>query len=390
MFVTEVKEHLTKELIPFWQGMRDDKYGGFYGYLDYNLTLEKKAEKGSILNSRILWFFANAYKLLGDKSLLESARHAFDFLKNHCIDREYGGIYWSLTYDGEPYDTTKHTYNQAFAIYALSSYYDASKEEEALKTAWDLFELIEEKCKDEYGYLEAFNRAFKPEVNDKLSENGVIAEKTMNTLLHVFEAYTELYRISRDERVSRQLKFMMELIADKVYNKKKGRQEVFFDKTWYSLIDLYSYGHDIEAAWLLDRGLEILGDTAYTEKLLPITKAITANIYNRAYTDHSLVNEAENGVVDTTRIWWVQAEAVVGFLNGYQKSPDMERYLAAAKDIWGYIRDYIIDKRSGSEWYWAVDENKKPLEKPIVEPWKCPYHNGRMCFEVIRRMQDAS
>lgn len=390
MFVTEVKEHLTKELIPFWQGMRDDKYGGFYGYLDYNLTLEKKAEKGSILNSRILWFFANAYKLLGDKSLLESARHAFDFLKNHCIDREYGGIYWSLTYDGEPYDTTKHTYNQAFAIYALSSYYDASKEEEALKTAWDLFELIEEKCKDEYGYLEAFNRAFKPEVNDKLSENGVIAEKTMNTLLHVFEAYTELYRISRDERVSRQLKFMMELIADKVYNKKKGRQEVFFDKTWYSLIDLYSYGHDIEAAWLLDRGLEILGDTAYTEKLLPITKAITANIYNRAYTDHSLVNEAENGVVDTTRIWWVQAEAVVGFLNGYQKSPDMERYLAAAKDIWGYIRDYIIDKRSGSEWYWALDENKKPLEKPIVEPWKCPYHNGRMCFEVIRRMQDAS
>lgn len=390
MFVTEVKEHLTKELIPFWQGITDDKYGGFYGYLDYNLTLERKAEKGSILNSRILWFFANAYKLLGDKSLLESARHAFDFLKNHCIDREYGGIYWSLTYDGEPYDTTKHTYNQAFAIYALSSYYDASKEEEALKTAWDLFELIEEKCKDEYGYLEAFNRAFKPEVNDKLSENGVIAEKTMNTLLHVFEAYTELYRISRDERVSRQLKFMMELIVDKVYNKKRGRQEVFFDKKWCSLIDLYSYGHDIEAAWLLDRGLEILEDTAYTEKLSPITKAITANIYDRAYIEHSLVNEAENGVVDTTRIWWVQAEAVVGFLNGYQKSPDMDWYLAAAKDIWGYIRDYLIDKRSGSEWYWALDENKKPLEKPIVEPWKCPYHNGRMCFEVIRRMQDAS
>ena len=385
MFDTQVKEHLLNDIIPFWQRLRDEEYGGFYGYMGYDLAIDKKAVKGCILNSRILWFFSNAYLLLKDEQLLKDAGHAFKFLKDHCLDEENGGIYWSLTYAGKPEDTTKHTYNQAFAIYALSSYYDASKDEQALKIAKELYHIVETKCKDEYGYLEAFNIRFEPAENDKLSENGVMAEKTMNTLLHVFEAYTELYRVTHDGKVADNIRYMLDLVADKIYNSKIGRQEVFFDRTWNTLIDLYSYGHDIETAWLIDRGLEILGDDAYTAKLSPITKTITENIYKRAYIDHSLVNEAENGVVDTTRIWWVQAEAVVGFLNGYQKSPEHKEYLEAAEDIWGYIRDYLVDKRC-SEWYWALDENRKPLEKPIVEPWKCPYHNGRMCFEVIRRI----
>ena len=389
MFVKEIKEHLTKELIPFWENLKDAENGGYYGYMDYDLKVVKEYEKGCILNSRILWFFSNAYLLLREKKLLDDARHAYRFLIDHCIDQEYGGVYWSLDYKGEPEDTTKHTYNQAFAIYALSSYYDASGDAEALEIARSLYRLIESKCKDEYGYLEAFGRTFEPEDNEKLSENGVMAEKTMNTLLHVFEAYTERYRVSREECVADNLRFMLDIIADRVYNPALGRQEVFFDRTWNTLIDLYSYGHDIETAWLVDRGLEVLGDDAYTEKLSPITRTITENIYNRAYIDHSLVNEAENGVVDTTRVWWVQAESVVGFLNGYQKS-GQEKYLKAAEDIWGYIRDYMIDKRNGSEWFWALDKDRNPVHKPIVEPWKCPYHNGRMCFEVIRRRQDAS
>ncbi len=209
----------------------------------------------------------------------------------------------------------------------------------------------------------------------------------MNTLLHVFEAYTELYRVTKLDEVGDSIRFMLDIIADKVYNSKEGRQEVFFDRTWHTLIDLYSYGHDIETAWLVDRGLEVLGDPEYTRKLSVITESITKNIYDRAYIDHSLVNEAENGIVDTTRVWWVQAEAVVGFINGWQKCPDHMEYLDAAKDIWNYISTYLVDNRAGSEWYWALDKNRKPHEKPIVEPWKCPYHNGRMCIEVIRRMQ---
>ncbi len=395
MFNIEIRKHLEEVIIPFWKNLKDEEQGGFYGYLGYDLKLDQRAGKGCILNSRILWFFSNAYLTLRNEELLSYAEHAFLFLKERCLDQENGGVYWSLTYDGKPEDTTKHTYNQAFAVYALSSYYDASKDEEALALANRLFELIEDRCKDEYGYLEAFNIRFEPEENDKLSENGVMAEKTMNTLLHVLEAYTELYRVSRREEAGKQIRYLLDLLERKVYNREAGRQEVFFDRTWHSLIDLCSYGHDIESAWLTDRALEVLGDEEYTERISPITRQITENIYRRAYIDHSLVNEAENGVVDTTRVWWVQAEAVVGFLNGYQKSAGEEggprrEYLEAAEDIWNYIKTYFVDKRKGSEWYWALDREKRPLDRPIVEPWKCPYHNGRMCFEVIRRMKNGT
>ena len=384
----EITKHLTDDIIPFWKNLRDHEFGGYYGYLDYDLKLDKKAEKGCILNSRITWFFSNAYTLLKDKSLLEEADHGYEFLKEHCIDKEYGGIYWSMKYDGTPLDTTKHTYNQAFCIYALSSYYEASGKQEALELARKLYELIETRCMDDKGYLEAFTRDFKPESNEKLSENGVLAEKTMNTLLHVLEAYTELYRVSHDEKVGDRLRWIMDTFADKVYNPKLKRQEVFFDKDYNSIIDLHSYGHDIETAWLMDRSLEVLGDAAYTEKLTPITKALTENIYNVAFDGHSLSNECDKGVVDTNRVWWVQAETIVGFLNGYEKDPSKTQYKEAAEAAWQFIKDHVIDKRQGSEWYWLVRQDGSPVEgKPIVEPWKCPYHNGRMCMEVIRRLK---
>ena len=386
-FVEEIKTHLINELIPFWEGLKDEEYGGYYGYMGYDLKVDKTYEKGCILNNRILWFFSNAYMLLKYTHLKEAADHAFRFLKERCIDETYGGVYWSLTYDGKPKDTTKHTYNQAFAIYALSSYYNAVENEEALELALRIRDRIEEKCTDIDGYyLEAFDRMFQPQENDKLSENGVLAEKTMNTLLHVFEAYTELYRVSHDAKTGGRLRFMLDTVANKVYNKELGRQEVFFDKDWNTLIDLYSYGHDIEAAWLIDRGLDVLGDPIYTGKIAPITETITNNIYERAYVNHSLLNEAENGVADTTRVWWVQAETIVGFVNAAQKHPGEEKWLDAAADVWDYIQKNLIDKRGGSEWFWSVDENGVPDEKPIVEPWKCPYHNGRMCIEVIRRI----
>lgn len=384
-FVNEVRQHLTKDLIPFWESLQDEKYGGYYGWMDYDLRLDRKSEKGCILNSRILWFFSNAYGLLGEEHIKEHAEHAYRFLTEHCLDREYGGVFWSLAFDGTVKDSTKHTYNQAFAIYALSSYYDAVQEKEALRTAMELYRLIEEKCTDEYGYLEAFDRTFRPESNDKLSENGVLAEKTMNTLLHVLEAYTELYRVSGDREVGRNIRQILDIFAEKVYDRNIGRQNVFFDRKWNSLIDLYSYGHDIETAWLVDRALDMLADPVYTERIRPITKEITKHIYEHALEYDSMPNEAENGVRDETRVWWVQAESVVGFLNGYERDPSKTIYLEAVRRIWDYIKTKFIDRREGSEWFWAVDKDGIPLKKPIVEPWKCPYHNGRMCMEVIRR-----
>lgn len=388
MMVQEIKAHLLEGIIPFWKGLRDNEFGGYYGWVDYDLNVDKQAVKGCILNSRIMWFFSNAYTLLKDESLLEEAKHGFAFMKEHCMDKENGGIFWSLKYDGQPEETLKHTYNQAFAIYALSSYYEASGDEEALSMAKELFALIEEKCVDEEGYMEAFDQEFHVIDNDKLSENGVMADKTMNTLLHVFEAYTELYRVAGIPEVKEKLMWIMDIFADKVYNPELHRQEVFFDAHWKTILDLHSYGHDIETAWLIDRGVEVVGEKKYEDKMTPITKDLTAQIYKIAFNGSSLANECEEGVVNTHRIWWVQAETVVGFLNGYKMNPGKPEYLEAAQNTWKFIRDHVIDKRSGSEWFWEVDEEGKPYEgRPIVEPWKCPYHNGRMCFEVIKRSQ---
>lgn len=388
MMLEEVKAHLLNDIIPFWKNLRDDEFGGYYGYMDYDLKVDKKAVKGCILNSRITWFFANAYTLLKDESLLEEAKHGFAFMKEHCMDKENGGIFWSMKYDGTPEDTTKHTYNQAFSIYALSSYYEATHDEEALAMAKELFHIIETKCTDEIGYKEAFDKEFHEVENDKLSENGVIAEKTMNTLLHVFEAYTELYRVAKLPEVKERLEWIMDTFADKVYNPKLHRQEVFFDRNMNTILDLHSYGHDIETAWLMDRGVEVLGEKKYEEKMTPITKDLTAEIYKVAFDGHSLANECEKGVVNVHRIWWVQAETVIGFLNGWQKDPSRTEYLDAAKSEWQFIKEHVMDKRQGSEWFWEVDQSGKPYEgRPIVEPWKCPYHNGRMCFEVIRRLE---
>ncbi|MBS5060901.1 AGE family epimerase/isomerase [Roseburia hominis] len=366
----EVKTELLTHIIPFWRALRDDTYGGYYGWLSYDLALDQKAEKGCILNSRITWFFSNAYTAYRKglfteedcrsagytgEALLEEAKHGYVFLKEHCIDREYGGIYWSLNYDGTPLDTTKHTYNQAFCIYALSSYYEASHDEEALALAKQLFSLIEEKCTDEVGYLEAFTREFQPESNEKLSENGVLADKTMNTLLHVFEAYTELYRVSRDETVGERLRWIMDVFAEKVYNPAKRRQEVFFDAGYHTII----------------------------------TQALAAHIYETAFDGHSLANECDRGVVNTHRVWWVQAETVVGFLNACEQMPDHSEYRDAALAEWQFIKEHVIDPRRGSEWYWEVYEDGSPiLDRPIVEPWKCPYHNGRMCIEVLGRIKE--
>ena len=386
MRVDEIREHLVRDIIPFWKSLRDDEYGGYYGEMDYDLNLYRRADKGCILNSRILWFFSNAYLTLGDKECLACAGHAWEFLKEYFYDQESGGVFWSVTYDGKPSDDTKHTYNQAFAVYGLASYYGASGEKEALSLAYSLVDKMEGRCRDEDGYLEAFDRYFKPASNEKLSENGVMAGRTMNTLLHVLEAYTELYRVDKKEFIADMIKRMLELFAEKVYNPEKRRLEVFFDLDMNSLIDLNSYGHDIEASWLLDRSVEILGDTAYASIITPITAQLADHIHSVAMDEASLYNECEEGRVDTRKVWWVQAEAVVGFLNGYEKRPDRTDYLVSAGQVWDFIRRKIIDSRQGSEWFNELYRDGEPIQtKEMVGPWKCPYHNGRMCFEVMNR-----
>ena len=383
--ISQLHKEFEYHLFPFWEGLIDRENGGFYGEVDFKLNLHRDAPKGCILNSRILWTFSTAYLTLKDDSYLPYAKQAYEMLKNSFLDREYGGVYWSVKADGAPDEDMKHTYNQAFAIYGLSAYYDASKDEEALEMARQLMQTIEEKCRDEKGYLEAFTRNFGPESNEKLSENGVMATRTMNTLLHVLEAYTELHRVAPTSATRDRLQEILGLFRDRLYNPGLERLEVFFDADYGSLIDLHSYGHDIEAAWLIDRAVEVLGAEGTEYDLSDITGVLTKKIYDTAFDGRSVPAECCRGEVLETRVWWVQCESVIGFLNGYQKTGRKE-YLSAAEAVWRYIREAIIDPREGSCWYAEVAPDGTPdPAKCIADQWTCPYHNGRMFFEVLKR-----
>jgi len=381
--VTEVRRELTEHIIPFWKGLRDDERGGYVGQVDFDLTRRPKADKGCILNSRILWFFSECYMELKDESLLDEARHAFEMLRRMTDDAN-GGVYWALHADGSVADGTKHTYNQGFAIYALSAYYRASGDPEALERAKALFEVVEGRCRDEGGYLEAFTADWRPESNEKLSENGVMASRTMNTLLHILEGYTGLYEAGHDAAVRDRLLEILDILERHIWNPEKRRQEVFFDMDYHSLIDLYSYGHDIETSWLADHTLNVLNDAALTARIRPMLLEMAEHTHETALTDSGFMAECERGKDDTKRVWWVQAEALLGFLNAWQHTGDA-RYRDAVRSQWRYIRDVLRDPREGSEWYWFVNADGTPGTLPIVEPWKCPYHNGRMALEVMRR-----
>ncbi len=385
MLAREVKSELTNHIIPFWNSLKDEEKGGFYGFMDNDLKLDKNAEKGVILHSRILWFYSNCYLVLKDKTCLENAKHCYDFMVKYCVDRENGGVYWMMNADGTVKDSMKHTYCQAFFIYALSSYYDASGDKGALDLALQIFETVEKHCTDDIAYLEAMSAQWEIIENDALSENGLMADKTMNTTLHLVEAYTELYRVSGDKRVLERLKFQIGLFLDKIFYEKESRMLVFFDKNFDVIGDIHSYGHDIEATWLLDRACEVMGDEALTGKVAAMNKKVVRNIADIAFEKGALNNERENEKISKIHVWWVQAEGVVGFLNAYQKYGNAE-YMDISRALWEYIKKDIIDKRPGGEWYSQIEEDGKPAGfKAMVDPWKCPYHNGRMCLEVIKR-----
>ena len=382
MIRTEIRQQLEQKILPFWENLKDDSFGGFYGGMDNNLLVNRTADKGCILNSRILWTFSTAARQTGSAEYRAYADHAMDFFRKF-VDPVNGGVYWSVTYDGRPADTTKHTYCQAFAVYGLAAYYRLTGKREALDRAMDLFRIMESRCKDEAGYLEALKADFSPESNEKLSENGIMASRTMNTLLHVVEAYTELHRACPDGQVMIASVEGLNQLLDRIYNPGKRRMEVFFDEDFRPILDMQSYGHDIEGSWLIWDAAEYFlredGREAWRKMCLDLLESAT----ERAFTDHGLHYEVVDGLVNTTRAWWPQAETMLGFEFGWRMTKDPV-WLKRMRVQWDYIRRATVDAREGSEWFNELREDGSLIEeKPLVEEWKCPYHNGRMCLRLM-------
>ncbi len=385
----EVKDELVNDILPFWMNrMTDREQGGFYGRIDGNNCLHPDASKGAILNARILWTFSAAFRLLKKPEYLETATRAKRYLLDFFYDKQYGGIFWELNADGTPSDAKKQIYALGFAIYGLSEYARATGDREALEYAVRLFEVIEKYSFDpvQNGYVEALTREWQPIQDMRLSDKDENEKKTMNTHLHILEPYANLYRVWKDERLEKQLRNLIKVFVTRILDAESGHLNLFFEEDWSNKYHIISYGHDIEASWLIHEAALALGDQGLLAEIEPVIVKIAQAADEGLNRDGSMIYEnfVDKQKVDRELHWWVQAENVVGHINLYQYFHD-EDALRKALKCWQFIKENLIDGEGG-EWYWSRyadgTVNRKDDKAGF---WKCPYHNGRMCMEIIER-----
>ncbi|QKS46539.1 AGE family epimerase/isomerase [Paenibacillus cellulosilyticus] len=387
----DIHDELTNNILAYWMNHTiDHTHGGFVGAIDDHNQIVPGADKSLVLNARILWTFSTAYRLLMNEAYLRLAERAYHYLIQHFMDAEHGGLYWMVDAQGAPASTQKVVYGQAFTIYAMSEYYRAAGKQEALDHAIHLYELLETRSydKDYGGYFETHTRDWQPNNVSDLSNNTLNEKKSMNTHLHVLEAYTNLYRVWPSEQLRQSQSELIKITIEHIVDNESGHFKLFFDERWNSLSGHISYGHDIEGSWLLVEAAEVLGDPVL------IANAKTAAIHMAKSVllegidaDGGILNEADaTGIIDSNKDWWPQAEAVVGFYNAYEMTGDT-RYLDAARASWAFADHYMIDHKDG-EWYWSVTREGIPTTgKGKVNAWKCPYHNSRACFEMLERLE---
>jgi len=386
----ELRTELTGNILPFWmEAMTDSVHGGFFGRRTGTGSLDPDAPKGAILNARILWTFSSAALHLKEERYRVFAEWTKDYIFKHFFDEEFGGTYWLLHSDGSLADTKKQIYSQAFFIYALVEYYRLTDDPECLNKAKELFLQIEMHSFDsaQNGYLEAFDRKWSLLKDLRLSDKDANEKKTMNTHLHILEAYTNLYRVWKDDGLKTQLKNLIELFLKRIVNPVTHHLNLFFDEDWTCKSTLVSYGHDIEASWLLDEAAVVLGDSELLVSVRAESMRIAEAALEGLQQDGSLINERNTatGHTDWNRDWWPQAEAVVGFWNAWTISGDAAWSDRSLKS-WTFIQQNLLDPENG-EWFWAVSEKGEPdRDHDKAGFWKCPYHNSRMCLEMLKRL----
>lgn len=385
-FKKELLDNLQLNILPYWIETMQDPRGGFYGHRAGGDVLDPDAPKGAILNARILWSFSAAYKALKRPEYLEMATRAFRYIADRFVDRQFGGIYWSLNADGTPLDTKKQFYAIGFAIYGLSEYYLACGDEEALELAKSLYRDIAVHSRDERhgGYLEAATREWEPISDMRLSDKDANSAKTMNTHLHIIEPFTNLLRAWRDPELLALTRELLDIFLVRILDEETGHLGLFFSKEWKREDAIYSYGHDIEASWLLLETAQVIDDPELTARTLAATKRIADASFEGLTDDGAMIYERHaDGSLDTDLHWWVQAECVIGqlYLWKFHDQPDM---LEKAFKTWRYVKKNIVDEQNG-EWYWrrSIEGDLYPADDKAGF-WKCPYHNSRMCLESAR------
>ncbi len=388
-YKNELEAELTKILSYWMDHTLDEKNGGFVGKIDNDNQVDYFAPKGSVLNARILWSFSSAYNLCKKDEYLCHAERAYQYLLGYFIDKDYGGVFWSVDYKGTPLDTKKQVYAIAFVIYAFSEYYKANTKEEVKEQAVNLYHLLIKHSYDKVngGFFEAFTREWNDIEDLRLSAKDANEKKTMNTHLHVLEALTSLYRVWPDAELKQQLILLLQNFKDHIIDKESNHLILFLDERWDRKSEIISYGHDIEASWLLQEAAEAVGDASLIQqvKQLALKMAVVSREgldldgglwYEKDLTSYHLIKEKH---------WWVQAEAMVGFFNAWQINGD-SAFLNNSRNSWKFVKNNILDQTNG-EWFWGVDENGVVMNgEDKVGLWKCPYHNSRACIEIANRI----
>ncbi len=401
------EQELTQHILPYWQKYAmDTDEGGYWGDISHHNEHDPSAPKGIVMHGRFAWTYSAAYLRFGDPAYLAAAEHAVEFILKSFLDEDYGGVYWSTDRSGIPADDRKHFYGIAFALYGLSEYVRAAaaaaapaadagnraeySRGEILSVCLDLYRSLEEHGRDQQhgGYLEACSREWGVMQDTRLSSRDLNCAKSMNTNLHVLEALSSLYRIYPDNAVAESIRSLVRVTIEQILDRSTGHLRLFFTREWNSLNTTVSYGHDIEASWLLWEAAEVIGDhalqNAIREAVIRMVQAVHAEAFQSSL--GGVVNEKEESHLDTDIIWWVQAESVIGLLNAYEMTGEDE-YLQRALQVWNVIQTYIADRENG-EWKWGVDDSGNLLHtKSKGGFWKTPYHNGRACMEIMQRTQ---
>ncbi len=388
MFEEELHDELTS-ILTYWMGNAiDETNGGFYGRIDNSNRIYIDAAKGSVLNSRILWSFSAAYNLTNNKAYLQIAQRAFSYILQRFIDDINGGVYWTVDAKGNPLDTKKQFYALSFAVYGLSEFAKCRGNEDAKEQAMSLFNTIIDRSYDEQygGYIEALSMDWKEQEDIRLSDKDANEKKSMNTHLHILEGFANLYTIWPDIKLKKRIEELISIFLSHIVDQNNHHLILFFDEKWTPRSDIFSYGHDIEAAWLIQEATEIIGNEALIKKSKVLALQLANATLQGLGADGGLWYEYEKDKehLIKQKHWWPQAEAIIGFYNAWQITGD-DSWLQKSINSWQFIKDHILDKENG-EWFWGIRENYEVMDEDKAGIWKCPYHNSRACIELIKRI----
>src|SRR5260221_12358286 len=385
-FRQEVKQELFRILGYWMKHAPDNEKGGFYGLVNDKNIPDSNADKAIVINSRILWTFSAAKQLFPNPEYPVIAKRAFDYISKYFIDEKYGGVYWSVASDGSPKQTKKQLYGHAFAIYGIAEYYKITNDKSVLQVAIDIYKNVINHAydADKGGYTEAFERNWSNTDDYILSKAP--DSKSMNTHLHLLEAFTNLYRVWKDESSRFHLRHSIDVMLNHIINPAANSMTLFFTKDWERKSTIISYGHDIEASWLLYEAAEVLGDKAIIDKCKTMSMKMSKAAKNGLAEDGSLNYELDTVTnhLNDSKQWWPQTEAMVGFFNAYQLTGKVN-YLEKSEKVWEFIKKHLIDYEYG-EWCGDISADYRIRSCDKITFWKCPYHNGRACMEIWKRL----